>query len=170
MCPYVVAGQAQDLAKYPTHIIKELLETLYPTNEPPLPPKSAVKFALDRFLDTADVQISVLEEVKGTKTRQSIGVNSLWEFMYMPVIHVWVRINAETRPFQIDDIKNWIDSIITDNENTMPYGVDSIMCDPPEEIFNSDLRSNENEDITIIDTWNVRIQTYVKVYKWHVAP
>lgn len=167
--PYVVAGTAQDLQKYPTHIIKELLETLYPINDPPLPPKSAVRFSLDRYLDTADIQISVLEEVRGTKTRQSIGRNSLWEFMYMPVIHVFVRINAETRPFQIDDIKDWIDSILTDNESTSPYGVDSISCELAEEIFESDLRSNDEEDIEIIDTWNVRIQTYVKVYKWHIS-
>jgi len=165
---YKVAGTNADLAKYPTHIILEILEDNYPVDQDPLPPKAEVTFSLNRFMDNADFQISVLDEMKGDKIKESLGRNALYKFVYKPSVHIWARFNSEDRPTSIDDLKEWVDVTLTSFEGTMPYNVSSISLDPPEELFETDLLSNENEDLAVIDTWNVKIQTYMTVYKWFV--
>ena len=181
---YVVAGQLTDLPDTPNRIILDTIKAAFPnpfnttsfgnaiqlTHYKPITETGDIRFEIDQYLENTDYQISVLDETtKAEKRKISLGRNSLYEFIYKPYINIHVRKNVDTRPDEIDDIKLEIDRIITDKESSMPHGIEYIMCDPAEEILEREFISNEEtEDIDVLSTWHVKIQVYLKVYKWFV--
>jgi hypothetical protein len=185
MASYQVAGQLTDLPDHINRILLQVIKDDFPnpfitsnfennvnlTHYDYDTETGDIRFEIDDYMENTDYQISVLDDRnnEGSKTKQSLGTNSLWEFIYRPTIHIWVRQVTFTRPREIDDFKEKIDTLITARENSMPHGIDRIWCDLPQEFIEREFESTEDEAVNIITTWHVIIPTSIRVFKWWVT-
>lgn len=183
--PYQVAGQLTDLPEHVNRILLTVVKDNFPNpfsttnfgnvvnlaHFDPVAETGDIRFEIDTYLENTDYQISVLDDRnnEGSKMKQSLGQNALYQFLYRPSIHIWVRQNTFTRPREIDDMKDTVDEIITSKESSMPHGIDAIWCGLAEEFIEREFTSNDEEFVDVQSTWHVIIPTTIRVFKWWVT-
>ena len=118
--PQVIAGTASDLTKTVSVLVKELLETNWPTSAfDPL--KADIGFGIDTWDDYGDIDIHVNPD-RSLSAPFTIG----WGYSRVVdrvSIHLYVRKVQEEVPANMGNAERRIEQIIKDNATTLGQGV-----------------------------------------------
>jgi len=141
--PQVIAGTASDLTNTIAELVKNLLETNWPTSAYD-PLKSEVDFGLDTWNDYGDIDIMVNAD-KCTSQPATIG----WTYSAITesvTINLFVRKNTQAIPSSLGSAQRKIESIIKDNAASLGQGVTAIRFDGWDPV---------NAGNTILDVWKI---------------
>ena len=120
----VIAGQATDLPKSMSYILKELIENNYPTSGY-TPIKSKIFFSTEGFNVNKSYGISVQKNGSPVKTPKSLGQNRLEQYIQSMIIHVWVKRNQPEEPTELFNICQKIETIVNTNRRTDRRRIDN---------------------------------------------
>lgn len=140
--PQVIAGTASNLTKTIAVMVKELLETNWPTSAYS-PLQSEIGFGIDTWDDYGDIDIHV-----NPSKSHSIPFTIGWAYTETKdtvTINVFVRSNQHEVPPTLGSTERKIEEIITDNATTLGDGVQMLHWDGwDREFIDNNLR----------DTWH----------------
>lgn len=139
----IIAGTVSDLTKTVSQLVKELLESNWPTSAfDPL--ASDVGFGLDTWDDYGDIDIHVTANQMVSQP-SSIGWTQS-KVMDSVIISLFVRKNQQEIPVNMGNAQRKIEGIIKDNATGLGQGVTAIRFDGWDKVA---------IDTNLVDVWRV---------------
>lgn len=117
--PWVVSGTVLPPAKSSAKLVKELLESQWPTTSYD-PVKSRIKFGLSTWDKSGDIQIHVNTEP--AQTRPFVIGGSAQEVTDPVSIRIFLRKNTRTVPDTLESMQYKVEEICLDNQSTLATG------------------------------------------------
>lgn len=118
----VISGTGADLPKLDEVIVKEFIESKYPTSAID-PIKSKIKFSTMGF-STKSYSIT-FEGAGVTPTVISNASYKVIKYVSRVVIHIWCMRNKPEIPQQLYTMQNQVEKIINTNTRGLSYGITS---------------------------------------------
>lgn len=140
--PQIIAGQASDLTKTVSQLVKELLENNWPTSAYD-PLKAEIGFGTDTWDDYGDIDIHVNPGLVFSRP-----TTIAWRYSRVEdrvLINLFVRANQQEIPVNAGNAQRKIEEIVKDNAGSLGQGVQMLRWDGWERPF---------FDTNIKDTWH----------------
>jgi hypothetical protein len=137
--PQVIAGQGTDLTKSVAQLVKELLETNWPTTAYDVL-KSDIGFGMGSWDDYGDIDIHV-NPAEGESETYDIG-GTFSKVTDPVVINLYYRKNVEEIPDLVGKAMRKAEEIIKDNMRTLGQGIPMLLWNGWGEVLEDDNLQN----------------------------